>query len=73
MESEGFGVSDDVCPKSVLGCCQVLLYNCRCSSSFFLGTVFGVVVRWTLAFSASLRDVSMRGQLIDKEREKGRK
>lgn len=51
MESEGFGVSDDVCPKSVLGCCQVLLYNCRCSSSFFLGTVFGVVVLWVLGLS----------------------
>lgn len=53
MESGGFGVSDDnVCPRRVLGCCHVLLYNCRCSNNFFLGTVLGVVILWEFILSA---------------------
>lgn len=65
MGSEGFGMRDDVCPKSVLGCCQVLLYNCRCASSFFLGIVFGVVVLWIFVLSAyvvlACRTVNQQG------------
>lgn len=37
MGSRGLGVNDDnVCSKRVIGCCQVLLYNWRCSNNFFL-------------------------------------
>lgn len=52
MESCGFGVNDNVCPRRVLGCCHVLLYNGRVCNNFFLGTVLGVVVLREFVFSA---------------------